>query len=119
METSPTQSHPLEPRCQDVIRGYLWAADLFLLSLQQADIHPELVDELMRQHQEMIDFGLIDPEMDLTSYATGRASAAIQQERVLGRLPRTRSRIKLQLDEDGLIEVLAVNPSAMTSCSSR
>ncbi len=115
METSVAQPHLLKPRCQDVIRGCQWAADLFLLSLQPADIHPELIDELMRQHQEMIDFGLIDPQMDLTSYATGRISAAIQQERALGRLPRTKSRIKLQLDEDGLIEVLPVNPGGTSS----
>ncbi|MBL0407704.1 hypothetical protein JKG68_27725 [Microvirga aerilata] len=117
METSAAQPHPLEFRCQNIIRGCQWAADLFVLFLQQADIHPEVIDELMRQHQEMIDFGLIDPHMDLTSYATGRLSAAIQQERALGRLSRTKSRIMLHLDEDGLIKVLPVDPGTPTSRS--
>jgi hypothetical protein len=68
-----------------------------------------VVDELLRHHQEMIAFGLIDPQMDLRAYATGRVSAAIQQARILGDLPQTRSRIKLRLDEDGAIDVLPID----------
>jgi hypothetical protein len=98
------------PTCRLAIScGCQWAADLFLLALKGTEIHPELVDELLRHHQEMIAFGLIDPQMDLRAYATGRVSAAIQQARILGDLPQTRSRIKLRLDEDGAIDVLPID----------
>jgi hypothetical protein len=119
MEASAEQPHPHQTRRLAIIRGCQWAADLFLLTLQGTEIHPELVDELIRQHQEMIEFGLIDPQMDLRAYATGRVSAAIQQARVLGDLPRTKSRIKLQLDDDGAIDVIPVDQAETTSRSFR
>ena len=109
MEASAEQPHPHQTRRQANICGCQWAADLFLLALEGNEIHPELVDELLRHHQEMIEFGLIDPQMDLRAYATGRVSAAIQQARILGDLPRTRSRITLRLDEDGAIDVLPID----------
>jgi hypothetical protein len=109
MEASAEQPHPHQTRRLAIICGCQWAADLFLLALEGTGIHPELVDELLRHHQEMIEFGLIDPQLDLRAYATGRVSAAIQQARILGDLPRTRSRITLRLDEDGAIDVLPID----------
>jgi hypothetical protein len=115
MEASAEQSQLHQTRRLAIIRGCQWAADLFLLTLQGTEVHPELVDELIRQHQEMIEFGLIDPQMDLRAYATGRVSAAIQQARILGILPRTKSRISLQLDEDGAIDIIPIHQAETTN----
>jgi hypothetical protein len=76
MEAATGQPHPSHTRQFEIAQGCQWAADLFLLSLQLSDIDSERVDELIGRHQEMIDFGLIDPEMDLRAYTTGRVSAA-------------------------------------------
>ena len=88
MEASAEQPHPHQTRRLAIVCGCQWVADLFLLALEGTGIHPELVDELLRHHQEMIEFGLIDPQMDLRAYATGRVSAAIQQARILATSPQ-------------------------------